>query len=215
MKANNDSLDATMTAIEEWLIKQVGAQIPKSVEYRCSQFRVYLRAGRRLEPEGRKFIPAITVASIDVAAKQRNKGVFRTLLAWLENRASALGYGAVFVDQVHSNILLESLPRSGYVRVASTDELEYIFWKPVEQQVPQDVEPVEDLNVYAISDTHANRYISALVGPDIRTTANIQKAMLTTGRQLAEAVRDSLRGPQSTRYCVVPVVLFDAEGKRA
>lgn len=213
MKAKKDNAGPVMDAIADWLTAQVGSQIPRSEEFKCSQFRIYLRAGRRLEPEGRTFIPAITVASIDVAERLRGQGFFRTLLAWLENRATVLGYHAVFVDQVHSPILQESLPRNGYIRVASTDAMEYIFWKHI-TPINVDVEPTEDLNVYAISDNHTNRYISALVGPDIRTTTDIQKAMLTTGRKLANEVRDSLRGPQSTRYGVVVVVMFDNEGKR-
>jgi hypothetical protein len=216
MKPKKEAIDTTMNEIEEWLRQQVDQQIPRSQEFRSRQFTVYMRAGRRLEPEGRAFIPAITVARIDVNAKQRNTGVFRTLLAWLENRAKVIGYGAVFVDQVHSPILVESLPRNGYIRVASTDPCEYIFWKHIVSVLDlDDASEQEDLNVYAISDRHTNRYITALVGPDIRTSTDIQKAMLTTGRKLAEAVRDSLRGPDSTRYYVVPVVMFDAEGKRA
>jgi GNAT superfamily N-acetyltransferase len=213
MKAKKDNAGPTMDAIAEWLTKQLDAQLPRSEEFKCSQFRIYLRAGRRLEPEGRTFIPAITVASIDVAARLRGQGFFRTLLSWLENRAAALGYFAVFVDQVHSEILQESLPRNGYIRVASTDALEYIYWKPI---TPVGAVPpaTTDLNMYAISDNHTNRYITALVGPDIRSSTNIQKAMLITGRKLAEEVRDSLRGPQSTRYGVVVVVMFDAERNR-
>lgn len=204
MKAKKDNAGPTMQAIEDWLIKQVDAQLPKSVEFKCSQFRIYLRAGRRLEPEGRTFIPAISVASIDVAARLRGNGFFRTLLSWLENRATALGYFAVFVDQVNSEILQQSLPRNGYTRVASTDALEYIFWKPV---TPVGAVPpaTEDETVCAIYDGANKTYITALVGPNIRSDAEIQKAMLIKGRPLAHEVRDSLRGPQSTRYTVVQV----------
>lgn len=204
MKAKKDNAGPTMEAIEDWLIKQVDSQIPRSVEFKCSQFRIYLRAGRRLEPEGRTFIPAITVASIDVAERLRGTGFFRTLLAWLENRASALGYHAVFVDQVHSPILKKSLPRNGYIRVASTDPCEYIFWKPI-TPVGSVAEPAEDYDGFAIVDGAKNEYLTAFVGADIRTHHSIQKAMVITGRALAHEVRDSIRGPQSTRYTIVQI----------
>jgi hypothetical protein len=202
--------------VEEWLTQQKDAVIPRSKEFNDSGITFYISAGRRWNHELGDVERAVSVVRVVVNEVSRGKGVFREFMKWMEDAASRISYQAVYVNQVHSEILQESLPRNGYVRDPSTDPLEHVYRKTVgtRKSEPESPVDVEDLNVYAISDVHAHRYITALVGPDIRTSTDIQKAMLTTGRQLAEAVRDSLRGPQSTRYAVVPVVMFDNEGKR-
>lgn len=202
--------------VEEWLMKQHGAVIPRSKEFNDSGMTFYIRAGRRWNNESAGVEQAISVARVDVAEVCRGKGVFREFLNWMEDAASRHSFAAVYVDQVHSEILHECLPRNGYVRDTSTDPMEYIYRKPVlptEETHLACTIIAEDLNVYAIADTRSNRYIAALIGPDIRTTDNIQKAMLTTGRQMVEAVRDSLRGSQSTIHAVVPVVIFEGNRK--
>lgn len=203
--------------VEEWLMKQMDAVIPRSKEFNDSGITFYISAGRRWNHELGDVERAVSVVRVVVNEVSRGKGVFREFLNWMEDAAGRLSYNAVYVNQVHSEILQESLPRNGYVRDPSTDPMEHVYRKavmPPEESNLESTVIVEDLNVYAIADTRSNRYIAALIGPDIRTTDNIQKAMLTTGRPMVEAVRDSLRGPQSTVHAVVPVVMFGNEGER-
>jgi hypothetical protein len=201
--------------VETWIRQQHGAVIARSKEFNDSGLTFYIRAGRRWDHVAQDIEQAITIVRVDLATANRGKGVFREFRLWMEDVASRMAFTAVYVDQVHSEILQESLPRNGYERDHTTDPCEHIYRKAILSPAAvacADVE-VEDLNVFAISDTSTNRYISALVGPEIRTAYKIQKAMLITGRELAEAVRDSLRGPQSTRYFVVAVALFEGNRK--
>lgn len=204
--------------VEEWLTQQKDAVIPRSKEFNDSGMTFYIRAGRRWNTAQGEIERAVSIARVDVNEVSRGKGVFTEFRLWMEDTAQRLTYNAVYVDQVHSEILQASLPRNGYVRDLSTDPMEHIYRKAILTPAETGAEPVvnvvaEDLNVYAIADTRSNRYIAALIGPDIRTTGNIQKAMLITGRQMVEAVRDSLRGPQSTIHAVVPVVIFEGNRK--
>lgn len=201
--------------VEAWLRQQHGAIIARSKEFNDSGLTFYIRAGRRWDHVAQDIEQAITIVRVDLETANRGKGVFREFRLWMEDAASRMAFTAVYVDQVHSEILQESLPRNGYERDHTTDPCEHIYRKSILSPAAvacADAE-VEDLNVFAIADTRSNRYIAALIGPDIRTTGNIQKAMLITGRQMVEAVRDSLRGPQSTIHAVVAVALFEGNRK--
>lgn len=192
--------------VEEWLTQQKDAVIPRSKEFNDSGMTFYIRAGRRWNTAQGEIERAVSIARVDVNEVSRGKGVFTEFRLWMEDTAQRLKYNAVYVDQVHSEILQASLPRHGYVRDRSTDPMEHIYRKSVDpEEIAEQAAPVEDYAGFAIYDGANKTYVTALVGPHIRSHEEIHKAMLITGRALAHEVRDSLRGPQSTRYHVVQV----------
>lgn len=192
--------------VEEWLTQQKDAVIPRSKEFNDSGMTFYIRAGRRWNTAQGEIERAVSIARVDVNEVSRGKGVFTEFRLWMEDTAQRLKYNAVYVDQVHSEILQASLPRHGYVRDRSTDPMEHIYRKSVDpEEIAEQAAPVEDYDGFAIYDGANKTYVTALVGPHIRSHEEIHKAMLITGRALAHEVRDSLRGPQSTRYRVVQV----------
>lgn len=192
--------------VEEWLTQQKDAVIPRSKEFNDSGMTFYIRAGRRWNTAQGEIERAVSIARVDVNEVSRGKGVFTEFRLWMEDMAQRLKYNAVYVDQVHSEILQASLPRHGYVRDRSTDPMEHIYRKSVDpEEIAEQAAPVEDYDGFAIYDGANKTYVTALVGPHIRSHEEIHKAMLITGRALAHEVRDSLRGPQSTRYHVVQV----------
>lgn len=192
--------------VEEWLTQQKDAVIPRSKEFNDSGMTFYIRAGRRWNTAQGEIERAVSIARVDVNEVSRGKGVFTEFRLWMEDMAQRLKYNAVYVDQVHSEILQAALPRHGYVRDRSTDPMEHIYRKSVDpEEIAEQAAPVEDYDGFAIYDGANKTYVTALVGPHIRSHEEIHKAMLITGRALAHEVRDSLRGPQSTRYHVVQV----------
>lgn len=191
--------------VEEWLTQQKDAVIPRSKEFNDSGMTFYIRAGRRWNTAQGEIERAVSISRVAVSPVSQNKGVFTEFRLWMEDAALRMAYNAVYVDQVHSEILQATLPRHGYVRDRSTDPMEHIYRKAVGPDAIAETEPVEDCDGYVIYDGANKTYITALVGPSIRSHQEIHKAMVIKGRALAHEVRDSLRGPQSTRYHVVQI----------
>jgi len=183
-----------------------GQKFPRSKEFVSEEgIVVYVRANNRIVPGTNVWENAMVLSRVDVDPAKRGQGLFRDFLVHFVAQCHTLGYDAMWVDQVHNEMLREVLLRNGFVRVPGSAEGEYNFRRPAFEK---EAEPeAEDTALYAICDNHHNRYITALVGPDIRTDESLDRAMLITGRDLALQVRDSLRGPQSTRYGITVVLL--------
>lgn len=91
--------------------------------------KVYLRVSRRAFDGQAGLVPVVDLANVEVAAPFRGRGVFRELLAALEEQAAALGRG-IFVENVFSETLEAALHRYGYHRLDHFGNV--CFWKPLD-----------------------------------------------------------------------------------
>lgn len=122
------------------LLQTVAQELPSLVEeslrlnglsrsrwFQATEGKVYLRVNRRALEEGaRELSPVLELASIELHPSHRGKGIFKEVLAHLEQQAVALGRG-VFVENTLEDILEGALGRYGYHRRQHVEPP--CFWK--------------------------------------------------------------------------------------
>lgn len=167
----------------------VGARqfMPRSREFSCKEMVVYVRATPRVNHETRTYEKALVVARVDVQPEFRGKKYFRGFIQHMEAQARAHGYAAIYVDQVHSDVLKECLPRYGFVRQTNTDPCEYIYRKTVHSESPEipAPEPVEE-TLYMIRENRSMEYVAYIARGEIGSTKEGRKAMHFRSEEIAK-----------------------------
>lgn len=214
-------LDNMLEEIDAWLNPNNHQIISHSKEFRVEQgdktiVTLYLRAGKR--PFGNmenRHEYELTLSRVDIHPDHQNQGLFRCLLAELNNMALVWRYTTMHVECVHSPLLQQKLPEYGFKRVEYYEDHHYR--RPIDWVKNQPV-PVEDIQEeiephFAITNRYTGHHISGFVGSEIRTSINIDKAMTIVGRELAMEMRDSLRGPDSDVWQLTGIVFFNQQSQ--
>jgi len=179
--------------------------IPRSREFSCTEMTVYVRATPRINQETRLYEKALVIARVDVQPELRGKKYFRDFLKHMDAQAYANGYNAIYVDQVHSDVLRECLPRYGFVRQTGTDPNEYIYRKAVRFDVAEQEEP-EEHHLWMIRENRSMRYLSFVnaQGAPV-TTSKGMRAIHYRCEETAQVMRDALqeRASPGVSYSVI------------
>nr|DAF93527.1 MAG TPA: acetyltransferase [Myoviridae sp. ctshb19] len=168
--------------------KTAGARpfMPRSQEFSCKEMVVYVRATPRFNPETYVYEKALVIARVDVQPEFRGQKIFRDFVKHMEAQAHAHGYAAIYVDQVHSDVLKECLPRYGFVRQTNTDPGEYIYRKTVHSESPEIPVPEQvEENLYMIRENRSMEYVAFIARGEIGSTKDGRKAMHFRSEEIA------------------------------
>uniref|UniRef100_A0AB39CDK9 N-acetyltransferase domain-containing protein n=1 Tax=Pseudomonas phage HRDY3 TaxID=3236930 RepID=A0AB39CDK9_9VIRU len=177
-------------ALYQFFGENAGKPIPRSREFSCPEMTVYVRATPRLNHETRKFERAMVIARVDVQPALRGKKYFRDFMNHMAAQAYAHDYQAIYVDQVHSEVLLECLPRYGFIRQTGTDPCEHNFRKSVHidltPEVPETPAPEQvEEHLYMIRENRTMQYVAYVAKHEIGVTPEGRKAMHFRSEEIA------------------------------
>jgi predicted GNAT family N-acyltransferase len=165
--------------------------IPVSREFSCAEMTVYVRATPRVNHETHQYEKALVIARVDVQPEFRGKKYFRDFMKHMDAQAYANGYAAIYVDQVHSDVLKECLPRYGFIRCTSTAPGERIYRKAVRVDVAEDIqarmpeEPAEE-PMWMIRENRTMQYVAFVSKYEVGVTKEGRKAMHFRSEEIAD-----------------------------